>query len=189
MSMKLCSVAALLAAGLFTGVVQANTVTINSPGFPGGPANETVTCTPSCEGLLGTKPPAEGLAGSGTWSGTNADVFSMAANASPTAELAQLNSILGLSGANAISGAVRFNNEASSFTGMVYEYWAIKKGTLIAFFKNDGNVPVDFRWDGEDWSHVTGFGAVVPIPAAAWLFGSALLGIAGIGYRKNAKKA
>lgn len=30
---------------------------------------------------------------------------------------------------------------------------------------------------------------VVPIPAAAWLFGSALLGIAGIGYRRKAGKA
>jgi hypothetical protein len=26
---------------------------------------------------------------------------------------------------------------------------------------------------------------VVPIPAAAWLFGSALVGIAGIGYRRK----
>ncbi len=31
-----------------------------------------------------------------------------------------------------------------------------------------------------------GVGTVVPIPAAAWLFGSALLGVAGIGYRRRA---
>ncbi len=30
---------------------------------------------------------------------------------------------------------------------------------------------------------------VVPIPAAAWLFGSALLGVGGIGYRRKAKQA
>lgn len=29
---------------------------------------------------------------------------------------------------------------------------------------------------------------IVPIPAAAWLFGSALLGIAGVGYRRQAKQ-
>lgn len=31
--------------------------------------------------------------------------------------------------------------------------------------------------------------SVVPIPAAAWLFGSGLLGMAGIGYRRRSKAA
>lgn len=34
-----------------------------------------------------------------------------------------------------------------------------------------------------------GEAAVVPIPAAAWLFGSALVGMAGIGYRRRSAKA
>jgi hypothetical protein len=44
------------------------------------------------------------------------------------------------------------------------------------------------RDDGTADAAVAGI-TVVPIPAAAWLFGSALLGIAGIGYRRKASKA
>lgn len=33
------------------------------------------------------------------------------------------------------------------------------------------------------------FAAPVPVPAAAWLFGSALLGVAGIGYRRQSNQA
>ena len=105
---------------------------------------------------------------------------------------------MGLTGTgNEITGAFRpaaFNTEASSFTGST-TYLAIKKSKQIAFFKNDGSVPVNFSLSGgneaEDnkWSHVTGFGTVVPIPAAVWLFGSALLGFAGLGYRRQAKTA
>ena len=47
-------------------------------------------------------------------------------------------------------------------------------------------------WDShsafdKDLSHLTIYkrGSVVPIPAAAWLFGSALLGMAGMGYRRS----
>ncbi len=78
---------------------------------------------------------------------------------------------------------------------MQYAYFTIKKSTELAFFKNDGSVPVTFSLSGGNssadnkWSHVTGFGAVVPIPAAVWLFGSALVGIAGLGYRRQAKTA
>ncbi|MBK1716536.1 hypothetical protein CKO27_02525 [Thiocystis violacea] len=39
---------------------------------------------------------------------------------------------------------------------------------------------------GGDLSHMTIYGrTAVPLPAAAWLFGSALLGIVGIGYRRK----
>jgi hypothetical protein len=39
---------------------------------------------------------------------------------------------------------------------------------------------------GGGLSGVALYAQVVPIPAAAWLFGSALLGLAGIGYRRKA---
>lgn len=38
------------------------------------------------------------------------------------------------------------------------------------------------KWQTDDGSYEL---SPVPIPAAAWLFGSALLGVAGIGYRRN----
>lgn len=42
-----------------------------------------------------------------------------------------------------------------------------------------------------DLSHLSFYntGSEVPLPAAAWLFGSAMLGLAGIGYRRKAKDA
>lgn len=43
----------------------------------------------------------------------------------------------------------------------------------------------------QDLSHASVWGSktAVPLPAAAYLFGSALLGMAGIGYRRNKKQA
>jgi hypothetical protein len=178
---------AIAAAGLFSGAVQANTITLD-PAFTG--FADTVECDPSCEGLVGDAP-------NGDWDFENAEVYSLDTNASPAEELAQLNNILGLTGTgDAIVGAFKppeFDEEASSFTGMPYLYFAIKKGGEIAYFQNTSGVPVDFTLSGgndpaEDdlWSHVTGFGPVVPIPAAVWLFGSALVGLVGIGYRGRA---
>jgi len=52
----------------------------------------------------------------------------------------------------------------------------------------------DFSWTTQDIGIETGFGpgdsnssfnAVVPVPAAAWLFGSALLGLVGISRKKH----
>ena len=145
---KHSGVAALLAAGLFAGAVQADTVITLNPSFPGGASEVTCEGDDSCSGLVGP-------VGFGTWSDDTA--------------------------------AVRFNTEASSFDGMQYEFWGIKKSTEIAFFRNDTGAPIDFSMNGDEWSHVTGFGAVVPIPAAAWLFGSALLGMVGFGTRRGRK--
>ena len=179
MPMKLSGLAALLAAGLFAGAVQADTVITLNPSFPGGASEVTCEGDDSCSGLVGA-------VGSGTWSDDTADLYDPA-NSNPDTELALLNSILGLTGTDAITGAVRFDTEASSFDGMIYEYWGIKKSTDIAFFRNDTGAPIDFSMNGDEWSHVTGFGAVVPIPAAAWLFGSALLGMVGFGTRRGRK--
>lgn len=41
--------------------------------------------------------------------------------------------------------------------------------------------------DLSHWAIYSGGTTVVPLPAAAWLFGSALLGMAGIGYRRTGK--
>lgn len=58
---------------------------------------------------------------------------------------------------------------------------------LSAGFSLTGTADFDIG-DNQDGSRVmyqAKVGTVVPIPAAAWLFGSALLGMAGIGYRKS----
>ena len=192
MSKFITSISMLLAVGLFPAVVQANTIDFEVS-FQGN--IDSVDCTPSCRGLFG----GDAINGGGSWDSSSASVYdkkAIGASSSPGAELALLNSILGLTGtSDAIEGSFSSGSEfgeASSFVGMEYEYWAIKKGQDIAFFKNDGSQPVDFSWSGDDWSHTTGFGAkvsVVPLPAAAWLFGSAMLGMAGIGFRRKSKTA
>lgn len=40
-------------------------------------------------------------------------------------------------------------------------------------------------FDGQDLSHITIYTKVVPVPAAVWLFGSGLIGLAGIARRKR----
>ena len=175
---------ALVGAFSFCGAAQANSVLINASGF--SPWKDfSITCDASCQGLFGSAPSA-------TWSPTNADGYSKPGN--PTAELDLLNTLLGLSGASAITGTGDIDGKGSGFnTG--YQYFGIKKGGWIAYFKNTSGGALDVAFknaagtSSEEYSHVTGFGAVVPIPAAAWLFGSALLGIAGIGYRRQAKAA
>jgi hypothetical protein len=64
----------------------------------------------------------------------------------------------------------------------------------VAYFRitsDPVSFPVSFTWSGEPKlgagvSHVV---SSVPLPAAAYLFGSALFGMAGIGYRRNKKQA
>ena len=174
--------AALIALGLIAGTAQANSVTIAASTFSPG-KDFSVTCDASCEGLIGAAPLA-------TWSSTNADGYAKPGN--PTDELKLLNSLLGLSGPAAIAGSGDIDDDGTGFnTG--YQYFGIKKGGWIAYFQNTSGGAVDVAFknaagtSSAEYSHVTGFGTVVPIPAAVWLFGSALLGIAGIGYRRQTK--
>jgi hypothetical protein len=78
----------------------------------------------------------------------------------------------------------------SNFTfeaGKIYAF-ALKGGQGNAVYLLDTNFTSGF-WNAVDLagglSNVTLFEAAVPLPAAAWLFGSALLGLAGIGYRRK----
>lgn len=54
-------------------------------------------------------------------------------------------------------------------------------GPIAAALMPNGNIP--------GLSHISFYDTAVPIPAAAYLFGSALIGLAGIGYRRNGKTA
>jgi hypothetical protein len=55
----------------------------------------------------------------------------------------------------------------------IFEFW----------FSDNGDHPNDFNLYSATLK-ITG-ASVVPIPAAAWLFGSALVGMAGLGYRRS----
>lgn len=82
--------------------------------------------------------------------------------------------------------------------------WDIYSGAMITFkggssnyeavLLTAGSLTGTFNLGRQDLSHATLWGtnaippAAVPLPAAAWLFGSALLGMAGVGYRRNRAK-
>jgi hypothetical protein len=102
---------------------------------------------------------------------------------------------LDVTGINFNSGQYQIDYSLlSSFTNFVF---ILKRG--------EGNIVNDwiiFDLDGSEqglWelipsdsqalSHAAIYGTVVPIPAAAWLFGSALVGLAGIGFRRRSAAA
>ena len=99
----------------------------------------------------------------------------------PRSELSYLNSLLGLSGTGEITGTTDIAGSGESFETS-FQYFAIKQSTYIMYFENLTGEPLDVMFDNE-FSHVTGFGqqltppSEVPLPAAVWLFGSALLGL------------
>ena len=74
-----------------------------------------------------------------------------------------------------------------------FEWFSIKKGDYTTYFRNLTGGEVSVSWSPDDYSHWTTYGGdlldppdeIVPIPAAVWLFGSALLGVIGIGYRRK----
>jgi hypothetical protein len=113
--------------------------------------------------------------------------------ASEDQEVEFLNKLLTAIGAATVNTAVgctgtqvcKSDTEQDSFTTN-REYFSIKQEQLTAFFKNTSGGAVTVNFDPTNWSHFTEYGAVVPIPAAAWLFGSALVGLAAIGRRRRA---
>jgi hypothetical protein len=73
----------------------------------------------------------------------------------------------GLSTASFLGLFATANNKPSPIFGVI----------SIGAYSLDGLKPTPNNWVAET--------TAVPIPAAAWLFGSALLGLAGLGYRRR----
>ena len=99
----------------------------------------------------------------------------------------------------------------------VFEYFAVKANGWYAVFENDESDPGPYTWEisvaeieedlpsdnpgaifctsppdkcNADLSHVAAYStSPVPLPAAAWLFGSALLGLADIGRFSRRRRA
>jgi hypothetical protein len=175
-----------IALGLFVGAialgmastgVSANTITMAN--YNGGNGTDTLECTLSCEGFVGTGPYS--------LSTTNAIDFA-GVGSSEAAELAKLNELLaGLdSGARApVSHVFKDDNGGGGFTTN-RQYFSIKQGTDIWYFENTsgGTLTVDLGTNN-DYSHWTEYGpmSAVPVPAAAWLFGTALIGFIGFSRR------
>jgi len=167
-----CAALALMAGGISTSV-SANT--INMVDY-NGPSDE-VTCIPQCSGFVG--PIATGPI---TTSLTMADNYPQAG--SPANELARLNELLDLfvPARGPIVDVNKIDIADNGFTTSL-QYFSIKKQTFLWFFENTSGGEVTVSLAGDDYSHWTEYGpelTVVPVPAAIWLFGTALIGFVGM---------
>jgi hypothetical protein len=101
------------------------------------------------------------------------------------------------SGTQAAAGAVDLKFSSSIFANfLTLGGGDANKSIALAYLNNDGTISttatnlvlftLDDSGAGPDDNHddYVGIVSAVPIPAAAWLFGSALLGLAGVGRRK-----
>ena len=182
-----CAVLALMGGAVSTGV-NANTITMND--YNG--AGDTVSCVLGCEGFVGPfslGPPITG--GPISLSLTMADAYPQTqgpGGSSAANELIRLNQLLALFAdpRDPVSYVNKVDGDGDSFTTSL-QYFSIKKSTDLWFFENTsgGAVTVNLEGRTEDYSHWTEYGppSVVPVPAAFWLFGTALIGFIGFSRR------
>ena len=160
--------------------MNANANTITLAGYKG--SSSDMTCAPDCNGFIGSS------SGTISLSTTNAAGYDKAG--SPTAELAKLNALLAQfdSAQDPVSFVNKIDESASTFTTN-RQYFSIKKSKNLWFFENSTGGDLTITALGSDWSHATEYGSLsvsaVPLPAAAWLFGSALLGLIAVAKRKR----
>tara|TARA_B110000967_G_C18679006_1_gene457044 strand:+ start:200 stop:754 length:555 start_codon:yes stop_codon:yes gene_type:complete len=160
--------------------MNANANTITLTGYKG--SSSDMICASDCDGFIGSS------SGTISLSTTNAAGYDKAG--SPTAELAKLNALLAQfdPAQDPVSFVNKTEGAASTFTTN-RQYFSIKKSTNLWFFENSTGGDLTITALGSDWSHVTEYGSLsvsaVPLPAAAWLFGSALLGLIAVAKRKR----
>lgn len=129
---------------------------------------------------------------SGSWHADQGTVFDI--HAAEASELSALNTASGQSFTNT-QFTQRDSGNTFTITG---EYFLVKfanyngnaqGGTaLFQILTPQTATGFTFSYDGpRDVSHVAEVASAVPLPAAAWLFGSALLGMLGLGARRKMK--
>ena len=176
-----------LMTGMVSTGVSANTITMAN--YDG--VGNTVTCNgialnDACGGFIGSLP-----LGPIDTSPTDADNFDKVGN--PTNELKLLNDLLALFAPARVPPDVttvhKIDVEDDNFMTSL-QYFSIKKGQYLWYFENlsGGDVAVNLAGSTEDYSHWTEYGgspSPVPVPAAVWLFGTALVGFIGISRRRK----
>ena len=167
----------------------ANTLTVG-----GGIAS--VTCTPSCAGIVGgsitssSQGTATGTAGS--LDNASATLYSFSPS-NPATEAAALNV---LAGTNFTTGVQTDAGGVNSLTFSTVAAWIGLKLGAGTFFLQNTSGPVTLlitflkasgpAGAGGGFSHYTEFGNAIPIPGAIWLMGA---GLAGLGFANRKKKA
>lgn len=183
--------AAVAAAALSFGAAtaaNANVITIDGVA--------TVTCTPSCQGVVGgsiTDSPGPGLTGTlGSLSNMMAVRYSFNPD-SPAETALALNALAGtMFTTGARTNVPSSGGDALSFTTSAL-WIAMKLGnTQIFLFNNSGGaLTIDWAKNGlraAGLSNYTEFGEteVIPVPGAIWLMGA---GLAGLGFARRRKAA
>lgn len=177
-NVKKAPLLAVTLAGLLFGAggsVSANTVTMLNYGGGGG----TIDCTTSCLGFQGSE---AGIIGAVSLNNLLADDYDKLG--SPSQELDLLNQLLIRIPEPTVLTVTSHDGDGDGFSTN-RQYFSIKKAQDIWYFKNDSGGSVSVSLNGEDYSHWAEYGAEVPIPAAAWLFGSGLIGLAGIARKRK----
>jgi len=187
MNRKLFTSVIGLVAGLMTQYTSANTISITHELDGDLVSRGNAPWEASCD-ETGLGPCMLGLEGPATASMSATVATAYDKQGSPRSELSYLNSLLGLSGTDEITGTTGIAGSGDSFEAN-FQYFAIKQATYIMYFENLTGEALHVMFDN-DFSHVTGFGqplppAEVPLPAAMWLFGTALLGLGAIARRKT----
>ncbi len=115
-----------------------------------GPSNQ-ITCTPSCEGFVGSNPGVISL------STTNADDYDQVGD--PAAELALLNVLLGqFNPARPAESFVNKTDLGANSYSTSRQYFSIKQADNLWFFENTSGGEVNISALGDDWSHTTEYG-------------------------------
>lgn len=169
----------------------ANTLTIG-----GGIA--TVTCTPSCAGIIGgsvTSAPSQGVTGGslGSLSATAAALY----NYNPSNPATEADALNVLAGTNFATGVRTDAGGVNTLTFSTVAQWiGLKLGAGTFFLQNtSGPVTLFITYlksagragAGGGFSHYTEFGSnPIPVPGAIWLMGA---GLAGLALTKRKKKA
>ena len=174
-----------VSACLLSMTAQANQIELD--GYPGKSVFD-IDCSPSCEGFFVGSSPSDL-----TLSVTDASAYT-AVWWEPK-QLAALNALLlqidpDGSPVTFVEKTIGLEDDFTTNR----EYFSLYKwndGGKLWFFKNTSGGELDISALGPDWGHRTEYGieygavSAVPVPAAAWLFGSALLAMLTVARRKN----
>ncbi len=184
------------------GVAAAALLALAAPAFANtlmiGGGIATVTCTPSCAGIIGgsvTSAPSQGITGGtlGSLSATAADLY----NYNPSDPATEADALNVLAGTNFATGIQTDAGGVDTLNFSTVAQWiGLKLGAGTFFLQNtSGPVTLFITYlksagragAGGGFSHYTEFGGnPIPVPGAIWLMGA---GLAGLAFTMRKKKA
>jgi hypothetical protein len=172
--------ALVLAAPVFSSTV---TITIDNPnGFDPSNKTYTVECGVVCEGFYQANTGLQLSSEAATaWGGVNP-------GKGGAFEAAFLDGMLTQLGLDPVGANFAKIEGGGSMFETDREYFWVKQGEWIAYFRNTGDGFLTVDLGNQEFSHYGVAGAVIPIPPAFVLFGSALVGVGWLARRQRCCK-